>query len=108
MPVIKSAIKKLRQDKKREEANDALRDSLKNAVRSAKKTKTGKSVAKAVAIVDKAAKQNIIHGNKASRLKSSLNKLAKPVSVKKIDVKEIKTIKKVAPIKKAATKKTSK
>jgi len=108
MPVIKSAIKKLRQDKKREITNDALRDSLKNAVRSAKKTKTGKSVAKAVAIIDKAAKQNIIHGNKASRLKSSLNKIAKPVSVKKIDVKENKTVKKVAPKKKTSPKKSSK
>lgn len=82
MPVIKSAIKKLRQDKKREKQNDELRDALKASIRTAKKSKTGKTVAKAVSTVDKAAKNNIIHNNKASRLKASLSKLAKPISLK--------------------------
>ncbi len=86
---------------------------MKNAVRSAKKSKTGKSVSKAIAIIDKAAKQGIVHNNKASRLKSSLNKLAKPVSVKKVEVKEAKSVKKVsvkkvAPTKKSAQKKATK
>ena len=83
---------------------------MKNAVRSAKKSKTGKSVSKAIAIIDKAAKQGIVHNNKASRLNSSLNKLAKPVSVKKVEFKEAKSVKqvsvkKVAPTKKSAQKK---
>lgn len=82
MPVIKSAIKKLRQDKKREKQNDEMREILKSTIRAAKKIKTGKSVSKAVAIVDKAAKNRIIHHNKASRIKSSLAKLAKPTSSK--------------------------
>ena len=82
MPVIKSAIKKLRQDKKREKQNDDIRLALKMAIRSAKKTKTGKSVAKAISTVDKAAKNNIIHVNKASRLKSTLSKISKPQSAK--------------------------
>lgn len=80
MPVIKSAIKKLRQDRKREKKNDALRSSLKLAVSKAKKTKSGKAVAQAVSIVDKAAKNKIIHTNKAARMKSSLTKIAKPAS----------------------------
>ena len=84
MPVIKSAIKKLRQDKKREKQNDKVRDLMRSSVRSAKKTKTGKAVTKAISTVDKAAKLNIIHKNKASRLKSSLSKLAKPASSKTI------------------------
>lgn len=82
MPVIKSAIKKLRQDRKHEKQNDILRDALKSAVRSAKKTKSAKAVTKAMSIVDKSAKNNIIHKNKASRMKSSLAKIAKPASQK--------------------------
>jgi len=103
MPVIKSAIKKLRQDKKREKQNDSVRNALKSSIRSAKKTKAGKSVAKAMSIVDKAAKLNIIHPNKASRLKSSLSKLAKPVSNKSAS-KEAKPTKKVVAKKKVTPK----
>ena len=82
MPVIKSAIKKLRQDKKREKRNNDLRDSVKNAIRLAKKSKSGKTIAKAISTVDKAAKKNIIHKNKAAKLKSTLSKIGKPVSHK--------------------------
>ena len=81
MPVIKSAIKKLRQEKQ----NDQIRELLKSAIRAAKKAKTGKSVTTAISKVDKAAKLNIIHENKAARLKSSLSKLAKPVRSKVAD-----------------------
>ena len=77
MPVIKSAIKKLRQDKKREKQNDELRSALKKALRVAKKAKSGKSVATAISTVDKAAKHKIIHTNKAARLKSRIAKLLK-------------------------------
>lgn len=106
MPVIKSAIKKLRQDKVREKQNDGLRDMLKSSVRKAKKSKTGKSVAKAISVVDKAAKKNIIHTNKASRLKASLSKIAKPEAAKKVaktspTVKKPKTAKRT-PAKRAA------
>lgn len=107
MPVIKSAIKKLRQDKVREKQNDELRDMLKSTVRNAKKTKTGKSVSKAISVVDKAAKKNIIHTNKASRLKASLTKIAKPESMKKA-AKTTPTVKKASSVKKVAAKKTAK
>lgn len=109
MPVIKSAIKKLRQDRKREKQNDELRAALKTALRSAKKTKSGKSVALAFSTVDKAAKNNIIHVNKASRLKASLSKVAKPISAKgSVKPKVKKTIvksKSTAPKKKSTPKK---
>jgi len=85
MPVIKSAIKKLRQDRKKEKQNDQIRELLKSAIRAAKKARTGKSVTTAISKVDKAAKLNIIHENKAARLKSSLSKLAKPVRSKVAD-----------------------
>lgn len=100
MPVIKSAIKKLKQDKKREKKNDGLRADLNTAIRKAKKTKSGKTIAQAVAIVDKAAKNKIIHTNKAARIKSSLTKLAKPVTAK-----VSKKPKEKAPVKKVTTRK---
>jgi small subunit ribosomal protein S20 len=119
MPVIKSAIKKLRQDKKREKQNNSLRDSVKTVVRLAKKSKSGKAIAKAMATVDKAAKNNIIHKNKAARLKSTLSKIAKPISHKVIDtgvkssakqtpVKTKTTISKTKIVKKTVSKKSSK
>lgn len=80
MPVIKSAIKKLRQDRKHEKQNDLLRNDLRKALREVKKIKSGKSASKAISIIDKASKNNIIHKNKASRLKSSISKIVKPLA----------------------------
>jgi len=75
MPVIKSAKKKLKQDKKRTAQNQIVRDVLKNTLKNARKSKTAKTVQDAVKAIDKAAKQNIIHKNKAARLKSKLSLL---------------------------------
>ncbi len=77
MPVIKSAIKKLRRDRKREKENDLFRKNLDKALRSARKQKTASKVKEAVSIVDKAVKKNLLHKNKAARIKSSLAKLSK-------------------------------
>jgi small subunit ribosomal protein S20 len=78
MPVIKSAIKKLRRDKKREKINDAFRKKLEKSVKDANKKKTASSVTAAVSLIDRAVKNNIIHKNRAARLKSSLSKHARP------------------------------
>jgi small subunit ribosomal protein S20 len=80
MPVIKSAKKKLRQDRKREKANNLLRNSLKKAIKDARKSKTAEKIKKAIILVDKAVKKGLIHKNKAARIKSRLSKLAKPVA----------------------------
>jgi len=77
MPVIKSAKKKLRQDKKRTALNNKLENLFKNLVKEAKKSPTEKNIKMATSAVDKAAKKNIIHKNKAARFKSSLSKLSK-------------------------------
>jgi small subunit ribosomal protein S20 len=90
MPVIKSAKKKLRQDKKREEVNDALRSTLKKVLKEAQKSKTAEKVKKAAILVDKAVKKGLIHKNKAARIKSRLSKLAKPSA-------KVKPAKKSAP-----------
>lgn len=98
MPVIKSAIKKLRKDRKREKQNDVIRASIKSAISRAKKDKKPESVREAIVLVDKATKKNILHKNKASRVKSSLTKIALPKG--KVSAK--------APVvKKAAAKKST-
>jgi small subunit ribosomal protein S20 len=96
MPVIKSAKKKLRQDIKREKVNDLLRKTLKETIKDARKSKTAEKIRRAVVLTDKAAKKNLIHKNKAARIKSSLSKLAKPAAKAKTattPVKKTKAIK---------------
>lgn len=80
MPVIKSAIKKLRRDRKVTRANDLFRASLNHALKTASKQKTAKAVSAAVSLVDRAVKKNLMHKNRAARIKSSLSKLARPAS----------------------------
>lgn len=107
MPVIKSAIKKLRQDKKSEKENDAFRKALDKAIKTAKKDNSPKSISSAFSLADKAAKKHLIHANKAARIKSSLVKqtgsTATPTSIKPKAVK--KTASKVKKTK-ATTSKT--
>lgn len=76
MPVIKSAQKKLRKDKKRRQSNKKFEDLLKVSLKKALKKPTLENVKVAIKIIDKSAKKNIIHKNKAARLKSRLSKLA--------------------------------
>ncbi len=75
MPVIKSAIKKLRQDRKRTIANDEWRDKVDSAVKTVKKSHTAKNLADAFSAIDKATKKNLMHANKAARMKSQIAKL---------------------------------
>ena len=82
MPVIKSAKKKLRQDRKKEKANKILKKAYRNALKDAATSKKTEEIKKAVKFVDKAAKKKIIHKNKAARIKSSLSKLIKNVTKK--------------------------
>lgn len=80
MPVIKSAIKKLRRDRKVTRANDLFRANLNHALKTANKQKTAKAVSVVVSLVDRAVKKNLMHKNRAARIKSSFSKLVKPVS----------------------------
>ncbi len=104
MPVIKSAIKKLRHDQKREAHNDVVRKTVKDSVKRATKKKTPSEVKKAISLVDKAVKANLMHKNKAARIKSRLTKGTKP-GAKKTTTKTVKapTATK-APVKKSPAK----
>jgi len=51
------------------------RESLRTIVKTMRKAPSAKTLTKVFQALDKAAKRNIIHKNKASRLKSNLAKL---------------------------------
>lgn len=75
MPLIKSAKKKMRQDKKKTAHNKIIKDSLKKQVKEVRKKPTKEVFQKLTSTLDKASKLKLIHPNKASRLKSRLSKL---------------------------------
>lgn len=82
MPIIKSAKKKLKQDKKRAVANLTYKKKYKSAVKAVRKGVTVKGakvaslITSAVSMIDKAAKKGVMHKNKAARLKSRVTKSA--------------------------------
>jgi small subunit ribosomal protein S20 len=79
MPIIKSAKKKLRGDIKKTRNNQKYIRLYKKTLKDFFKKKTAKreQLKKVYSILDKAVKKNIIHKNKASRLKSRAAKLIK-------------------------------
>lgn len=79
MPVTKSAKKKLRKDKNRRLMNTKFENLLERGLKKAAKKPTLENVREAIKVIDKSTKKNIIHKNKAARLKSRLSKLIKPV-----------------------------
>jgi small subunit ribosomal protein S20 len=90
MPLLKHAVKKARQDKKKTARNrivkEQLRDTIK-AVETAALRKTGaeelkKILSSAYKKIDKAAKKFLIHKNKAANQKSRLARLIKTISGK--------------------------
>ena len=75
MPVIKQAIKKLRQDKRKTAINLRRRLAYKKAVSDFRRQPTEKGLLLVFKTLDRAAKTNVIHKNKAARLKSRLSKM---------------------------------
>lgn len=77
MPIIKSAAKKLRQDKKRESQNKGIKKIVKKVIWEYKRKPTPSLLSKVFSTLDLAAKKNIYHANKTARLKSRLTRLLK-------------------------------
>ncbi|HBB76802.1 MAG: hypothetical protein A2186_01385 [Candidatus Levybacteria bacterium RIFOXYA1_FULL_41_10] len=104
MPVTKSAKKKLRKDRKRELVNRRFETTLRKTVKDTRKNTSAKRLQEAFSVIDKASKKNIIHKNRAARIKSGLSKLvSKPAKTAKTAVKP--TVKKVTPKKTSKSKK---
>lgn len=102
MPATKSAKKKLRTDKKRESSNKKMEAFINVSIKKAQRKPTPKSIQEAFSIIDKGVKKNIIHKNKAARIKSRLSKL---ISKKVTPFVKTKTTK---PTTKTKTKKSKK
>ena len=90
MPVIKSAKKKLKVDRKRESANKKARALISLLIKKARKKPTEKSILEAVRSIDKGVKKDIFHKNKGARIKSTLSKLINKKSPKAIGAKKAK------------------
>lgn len=91
MPIIKSAIKKVRKDKIRTARNKKREAILKASINKAKINKSAKDLQIAFSALDKAAKVHLIHPNKVARLKSRLSKRVGAIpqkSIKKTPVKK--------------------
>lgn len=113
MPITKSAIKALKQAKKRTENNRAIKSRAKTALDAMKATPSEANLAKAFSTIDRAVKNHIFHRNKAGHLKSQLSKLlvagakAAP-KVEKVAKKAVETVAKTAVKAEAAVAKTAK
>ena len=72
----KSALKRIRQNEKKRVHNKYYAKTMRNALKALRNTsdkeEATKLFPKVVAMIDKLAKKNIIHKNKASNLKSKL------------------------------------
>ena len=88
MPIIASARKKMRQDKKRRITNLKTLAELKKALKKAQKKPSAENIKLAISIIDRAAKKKVIHGNKAARLKSRLSKKVIVEEPKKKSIKK--------------------
>lgn len=126
MPIIKSAKKRVKVADRAAVRNSKTKRSLKSAVKAFHAAVTGKSknagasLSKAQSEIDKAAKKNVIHKNKAARKKAQLARAAKAAGVsttgtaKKAAAKPAakkpaaKPAAKKAPVKKPAAKKSTK
>jgi len=75
MPVTKSAKKALKQGIRRGKENDKTRRAYKLAIKKFKKEPVPKNLSWAYSKIDRAAKKNVIHKNKAARLKAQLPRL---------------------------------
>jgi ribosomal protein S20 len=76
MPNIRSAIKKVRKDKKRTARNRRWRVAFKEAVKKARREPGSKNLQAAQKVLDKAARRSVTKKGKAARLKSRLAKTA--------------------------------
>jgi len=71
-------MKKMRKDKVRTARNQKREDNLKMAIKTARRTPNPKNLTAVFSALDKSVKVNLIHKNRANRLKSNLSKLLSP------------------------------
>lgn len=82
MPIIKSAIKRMKQTAKRRERNVGIKRDIKSAVKAFLAKPTNEGLSKAHSELDTAVKKKLIKKNTVARRKSQLAKVAKDAGVK--------------------------
>ncbi len=80
MPLLKNAKKTLRSSAKKQIINGRVRQRVKTYTDKVKKSLNKADLPAAVSAIDKAVKKNLLHKNKAARMKSQLAKLTKKAS----------------------------
>ena len=102
MPITSANKKALRSSTKKRAHNVEFKTKLKNAIKKATKT----NVNDVISLIDKAAKKNLMHKNKAARLKSQMmSKFGSPKSTKKTAKPTVKKKTTKKPAKKTTKKK---
>ena len=74
MPILKNAKKALRVSQKKTTINRRTKSKMKTAISRAKKKPNKVNQALAARAIDRAAKKNVLHSNKAARLKAKVAK----------------------------------
>ncbi len=74
MPILKNAKKALRASERKRSVNRIVKTRLKTGLDKVIKKKDEKSLPEAYSAIDKAVKKNLIHKNKAARLKAQASK----------------------------------
>jgi small subunit ribosomal protein S20 len=74
MPILQSAKKALRSSKRKAQVNKVVRSRAKTAIDAVKSKASAETVSAAFSRIDRAVKHNLLHKNKAGRLKSQLSK----------------------------------
>ncbi len=107
MPIIKSAIKRMRQTTKRRARNVTTKRNLKGAVKAFMLEPSATGLQAAQSEIDTAVKKNVLKKNTAARRKSQLSKIAKTAGVKVAPAAKKTAAPKAAakPVTKPATKK---
>ena len=103
MPIIKSAIKRMKQTAKRRERNVGIKRDIKSAVKAFLAKPTSEGLSAAHSELDTAVKKKLLKKNTVARRKSQLSKVAKDAGVKLAASKKVAT-KPVAAKKPAAKK----
>lgn len=110
MPIIKSAVKRMKQTIVRKERNIGIKKDIKSATKAFNAKPSAAALSKVYSELDKAVKKGLIKKNTAARRKASLSVAAKSANVKLVagaakKVTKPTAAKKVAPVKKAPAKK---
>lgn len=88
MPIIKSAIKRMRQTEKRRARNISTKRTLRTALKDFFASKSTEDLRKAQSALDVAVKKNVMDKNTASRKKAQLARTAKEAGAKPTAVKK--------------------